>query len=129
MKYWCSLDVTTFCGPRNIFVTRYSGGTVRYIYATTAAELKIYTNNRGPPADSENVFGEFECLKLRSGDDPALLNWELENLLAKADPSLAPDTKKALLARQYRQYMKGLLRTLQFKLLEHNPTPTLDEML
>ena len=93
------------------------------------AELKRYACNRGPAANRENFYAEFECLKARSGEDPAVFKCELDSLLAKADPSLAPDTKKALLARQYRQYMKGLPRTLQFKILEHNPTPTLDEML
>ena len=93
------------------------------------AELKRYTCNRGPTADRENFYAEFECLKARSGKDPAFFKWELESLLAKADPSLAADTKKALIARQYRKYMKCLPRTVQFKLLEHHPTPTLDEML
>ena len=98
-------------------------------YATAVAELNRYMCNRGPTANREIFYAEFQCLKPRSGEDPAFFKWELKSLLAKADPSLAADTKKALIARQYRQYMKGLPRTLQFKLLEHNPTPTLDEML
>ena len=106
----------------------YSRGTVRYI-RDSCGELKRYTCNRGTTADRENFYAEFECLKARSCEDRAFFKWELESLLAKADPSLAADTKKALIARQYRQYMKGLPRTLQFNLLEHNPTPTIDEML
>ena len=99
-----------------------------FLFPRNSAIHTRYTCNRAPVADRENFHAAFQCLT-RSGEDPAVFKCELDSLLAKADPSLAPDTKKALLARQYRQYMKGLLRTLQFKLLEHNPTPTLDEML
>ena len=69
-------------------------------------------------ANRENFYAELECRNLRSGEDPAIFKWELENLLAKADPSLPADAKKALIARQ----MRCLTRTLQFKLLEHKPT-------
>ena len=65
-------------------------------YATAVAELKRYTCNRGPAANRENFYAEFECLKPRSGEDPAVFKWELENLLAKADPSLAADTERRL---------------------------------
>ena len=49
-----------------------------------------------------------------------------ERILAKADPELADGGKTALIQRQF---MKGLPNLLKLKLLEHNPTPTLAEML
>ena len=52
---------------------------------------------------------EFEHRNLHLGEDPAVFKWKLENLLAKADPSLPADAKKALIARQH---MTGLPRTL-----------------
>ena len=54
------------------------------------------------------------------------VKWELENLLAKADPELSDDAKTALI---HRQFMKGLPNVLKLKLLEHNSTPNLDKML
>ena len=79
-----------------------------------------------PLAKRENYFAEFEQRRLRSEEDPSVYKWELENILSKADPSLPPDAKTALLSRQF---MKGLPDAIKFKLLEHNPTPTLDEMM
>ena len=57
---------------------------------------------------------------------PEQVKWELENLLAKADPELSDDAKTALI---HRQFMKGLPNVLKLKLLEHNSTPNLDKML
>ena len=45
---------------------------------------------------------------------------------AHQNRSFITSRRKGLIARQY---MRGLPRTLKFKLLEHNPTPTPDEML
>ena len=46
--------------------------------------------------------------------------------MSKANPSHSHDAKTALLTRQF---LKGLPTTLKLKMLEeHNPTPTLDEM-
>ena len=95
----------------------------RTTYATAVTELK---KSMCPAANRENFYAKFESRTLRSGEDPAIYKWELENLLAKADHTLPADAKKALIARQY---IRGLPRTVKFKLLEHNPTPTLDEML
>ena len=78
-----------------------------------------------PQAKRENFFAEFEQRKLRPEEDPSVYKWELENILSKADPSLSNDAKTALLTRQF---SKGLPTTLKLKMLEHNPTPTLDEM-
>ena len=47
-------------------------------------------------------------------------------MLDKADPDLSSDAKTALVQRQF---MKGLPNILKFKLLEQNPTPTLEETL
>ena len=46
--------------------------------------------------------------------------------MAKADPELSNDAKTALIQRQF---MKGLPDTIKHKLLEHNPTPNIEEML
>ena len=78
-----------------------------------------------PRAKRENFFAEFEQRMLRPDEDPSVYKWELENILSKADPSLSNDAKAALLTRQF---SKGLPPTLKLKMLEHNPTPTLDEM-
>ena len=78
-----------------------------------------------PQAKRESFFAEFEQRKLRPEEDPSVYKWELENILSKADPSLSNDAKTALLTRQF---SKGLSTTLKLKMLEHNPTPTLDEM-
>ena len=78
-----------------------------------------------PQARRENYFAEFEQRNLRPEEDPSVYKWELENILSKADPSLSNDAKTALLTRQF---SKGLPSTLKLKMLEHNATPTLDEM-
>ena len=74
-----------------------------------------------PQAKRENFFAEFEQRNLRQEEDPSVYKWELENILSNADPSLSNDAKTALLTN-------GLPPTLKLKMLEHNPTPTLDEM-
>ena len=79
-----------------------------------------------PEAHRENFFAEFEHRLLRHGEDPAVFKWELGEVLRKADPSLSEDARKALLTRQF---MRGLPRTLKIKMLEHDPTPTLEGML
>ena len=79
-----------------------------------------------PAVQRETFYALFESRVLRAGEDPAVYKWELENLLAKADPELADGGKTALIQRQF---MKGLPNLLKLKLLEHNPTPTLEEML
>ena len=43
----------------------------------------------------------------------------------KTDPDLAADARTAFLARQF---MRGLPKDLKIKLLQHDPTPTLDRM-
>jgi hypothetical protein len=63
---------------------------------------------------------------LRTGEDPSVYKWELEQLLEKADLNLAVEAKSDLLSRQF---MRGLPSSIRRKLLAHNPTPTLSEML
>lgn len=95
----------------------------RATYKDAVAELK---KSLCPAAQREKFYSDFENRPLRSGEDPAVYKWELENLLAKADPELSDDAKTALVQRQF---MKGLPNTIKHKLLEHNPTPNLEEML
>ena len=92
-------------------------------YKDAVAELK---KSLCPAAQRETFYVLFESCALRTGEDPGVYKWELENLLAKADPELSDDAKTALI---HRQFMKGLPNILKLKLLEHNPTPNLDEML
>lgn len=51
--------------------------------------------------------------------------WKLEEQLTKADASLVEDARKTLLSRQF---MKGLQPHIRLKLLESNPTPSLEDM-
>jgi hypothetical protein len=78
-----------------------------------------------PQAKRDNFFAELEQRNLRPEDDPSVYKLELEIILLKTDPSLLNDAKTALLTRQF---SKGLPPTLKLKMLEHNPTPTLDEI-
>jgi hypothetical protein len=55
---------------------------------------------------------------LRTGEDPSVYKWELEQLLEKADPNLAVEAKSALLSRKF---MRGLPSSIRRKLLAHNP--------
>lgn len=95
----------------------------RTSYADAIAALK---QAMCPAAHRENFYAEFERRTLRPGEDPAVYRWELGNLLSKADPTLSSDATTALISRQY---MRGLPDALKLKLLEHNPTPTLEQML
>lgn len=92
-------------------------------YADAVAELK---KSLCPAAHRETFYAQLEQRTLRAGEDPAVYRWELENLLAKADPTLSADARVALIQRQF---MKGLPPLIKLKLLEHNPTPSLEEML
>ena len=78
-----------------------------------------------PAVDREKHFAAFEQRILRPHEDPSLFLWDLTDTLTKADPALKDDARDALLSRQF---MRGLPADLRLKLLEHNPTPSLDEM-
>ena len=62
---------------------------------------------------------------MRRGEDPAVFIFELRQLLLKADPTLSPDGKEALLSRQF---MRGLLPRIRLKLLENDAIPSLQGM-
>eukprot|EP00794_Sanderia_malayensis_P011676 gene11676-biopygen9348 len=78
-----------------------------------------------PAICRETYYTEFGERMLRSGEDPSVYLWALQELLAKAEPTLTADAQAALLGRQF---MKGLPNSMRFKLLEHNPVPSLNEM-
>ncbi|XP_028407562.1 uncharacterized protein LOC114530181 [Dendronephthya gigantea] len=94
--------------------------------STYAAATKKLKEALCPPVERENNYVKFEARMLRVGEDPSIYKWELEQLLEKADPTLGDEAKSALLSRQF---MRGLPNTIREKLLAHNPTPTLTEML
>lgn len=109
------------------------GPAASHFYAIDADDRKSYedavkglTEAMCPPSHREKFYREFEARSLRPGEDPAVYKWELEQALEKADPSLEDGAKKALLTRQF---MKGLPNDMQIKLLEHDPTAKLDDML
>ena len=56
----------------------------------------------------------------------SVFKWELEQILLKAQPTIDPAAKTALLTRQF---MRGLPRNMKIKLLEHDPVPHLPKML
>ena len=57
--------------------------------------------------------------------DPAVYLHSLRERLEKADPTLSAAAKEALLGLQF---LTGLPAAMRLKLLEHNPTPKLTEM-
>ena len=63
----------------------------RKTYKDAVAELRL---SLCPAAQRETFYAQFERRVLRTGEDPAVYKWELENLLAKADPELPEDAKK-----------------------------------
>ena len=108
------------------------GPALAYYNTLTVAQKNNYgnltANLKGllcPLVARAQYFQEFEHRLLRPEEDPALYLHDLQQMLLKADPNLDDSARNALLARQF---MKGLSPTLRFKLLEHNPTPTLKEM-
>ena len=91
-------------------------------YDTLAVSLK---DSLCPQVEREKYFAKFEQRKLRPGEDPAVYNWESQQLLSKANPTLAGEASTALLERQF---MKGLPPQIKLKLLEHDPVPKLQTM-
>ena len=109
------------------------GRAATHFYATPAEERATYDAATKklkqalcPPVERENYYAKFDNRMLRTGEDPSVYKWELEQLLEKADPNLTVEAKSALLSRQF---MRGLPSSIRGKLLAHNPTPTLSEML
>ena len=62
---------------------------------------------------------------MRHGEDPVVFIIELRQLLLKADPTLSPDGKEALLSRQF---MRGLPPRIRLKLLENDAILSLQGM-
>ena len=91
-------------------------------YAHLTAALKTALC---PTVNRERFYADFECRLLRPDEDPSLFQWDLEDLLSKADPTLSNNARNALLTRQF---MKGLLSDLHIRLLEFNPMPSLNNM-
>ena len=78
-----------------------------------------------PAVDREKFFSHFGQRVWSPNEDPALLLWQFNTILAKADPKLTEVARSALLSRQF---MKGLPPSPRLKLLEDSPTPTSREM-
>ena len=108
------------------------GQAATHYFALTAEQTETYADLKKhlksalcPPVDREKYYADFDNRFLRPNEDPSTYLWELKELLTKADDSLSADASNALLCRQV---MKGLPEQLRLKLLESNPTPTLDYM-
>ena len=108
------------------------GQAANHYYAIPADRRKTYQDaikelkkSLCPAVQRETFYAQFENCCLITGDDATVYRWELVNLLAKVDPDLSCDAKTALFQRQF---IKGLPPTLKLKMLEHNATPTLEEM-
>ncbi len=78
-----------------------------------------------PVGAREQFFADFELRSLRPDEDPSLFLWDLRQILDKADPDMSAKARTALLSRQF---MKGLPDEVRLKLLESDPTPTLEKM-
>ena len=70
-------------------------------------------------------YADFTARLLHDKEDPAVYLHSLRELLDKADPTLSAAAKDALLGRHF---LTGLPTAMRLELLEHNPTPTLPEM-
>ncbi|CAB4038702.1 Hypothetical predicted protein, partial [Paramuricea clavata] len=72
------------------------GRAATHFYATPVAERTTYDAATKklkqalcPPVEREIYYAKFETRMLRTGEDPSVYMWELEQLLEKADPDLA----------------------------------------
>jgi len=110
---------------RGIAATHYHAlrETHRFDYDTLCQSL---SNALYPVIERERHFTVFEQRKMKPGEDPAVFIFELRELLAKADPTMAEEGRNVLLSRQF---MRGLSPKIRVKLLENNAVPTLDEMI
>ena len=73
----------------------------------------------------EIFYAEFTARLLHDKEEPAVYLHSLMELLEKVDPTWSAAAKEAFLGRQF---LTGLPAVMQLKLLEHNPTPKLIEM-
>ena len=95
----------------------------RETYAATTRKLK---ESLCPPVERESYYVKFEARTLCAGEDTSIYKWELEQLLEKAAPTLGDEAKATLLSCQF---VHGLPSNMSGKLLGHNPTRNLTEML
>ena len=79
-----------------------------------------------PLVDRECHYRKFEEMTLRPSEDPTLFLWRMKDCLRRAEPDLSDSAFDALLRRQF---MRALPSGLKIKLLESDPTPTLDTMI
>ena len=94
----------------------------RGTYAALVSNLKSCF---APSVDRELYYQQFEDTVLRPSEDPKLFLWRLKECLHNAEPSLSDTAFDALLRRQF---MKAMPHDWKLKLLENDPTPTLDNM-
>ena len=92
------------------------------ILAVITLHTKALKEAMCPSACKEVFYAEFEARLLKPGEDPSAYKWELEQILAKAEPNIDAGAKTVLLTRQF---MKGLPQNIRLKLLENDPTPDL----
>ena len=78
-----------------------------------------------PAVCKEMFYADFTACLLHDKEDPAVYLHSLRELLEKADPTLSAAAKEALLGRQF---LTGLPVAMRLKLLEHNPTSKLSEL-
>ena len=78
-----------------------------------------------PDVNRERYYREFEDATLRPSEDPTLFLWRLKDSLRTAEPTLCDSAFDALLRRQF---MKALPSSLALKLLETDPTSSLEFM-
>ena len=77
------------------------------------------------PAVCKMFYADSTARLLHDKEDPAVYLHSLSELLEKADPTLSAAAREALLGRQC---LTGLPAAMGLKLLEHNPTSKLTEM-
>ncbi len=84
------------------------GRAATHFYAIPAGERETYDAATKklkealcPAVERENYYVKFEARKLRVGEDPSIYKWELEQLLEKADPTLAEEAKSAPVSSIY----------------------------
>ena len=108
------------------------GVAATHFHALTDAQKDLYDHlieNRKaalcPAVCKEMFYADFTVRLLHDKEDLAVYLHSLRGLLDKAEPTLSAAAKEALLSRQF---LTGLLAAMRLKLLEHNPTPKLTEM-
>ena len=70
-------------------------------------------------ASRQNLSAEFEAKTLKQGQWPPVYNWELAQIILKADLTTEEGAKTLLT----RQFMKGLPKNIKIKLLKSKPVP------